>query len=229
MLEEDDSDLELEPVDAGLIFRAEMAATNAFMGYWKHLLAFLIIILLGVLFFGQYRAWYQNHQRDASHGIFEIEQGLARTATDVEFGAAADELAGLAATASGTARAEAQLKAVELYRNSGNAVRQREVLNEMLEDELEGVLGFAARSAMANLEMEEGNQEAAVGHLSWVYENADTFLSEQAGMDLGVMHEHQKQIDEARALYTDMLAVMLDGPRREKVEERLAGLEEFTR
>ena len=228
MLEEDDSDLEMEPVDAGLIFRAEMWATNAFMGYWKHLLAFLIVMLLAVLFFGQYRSWYQNHQRDASHGIFEIEQGLNRTATEVEFAAAADELAALATTATGTAKAESQLKAVELYRNAGDTARQREVLNDMIAADLEGVLGFAARSAMASLEMEEDNQEAAVEHLTWLYQNADSFLSEQAGMDLGVLYEHQKQVGEARALYTDMLALMEDGPRREMVEERLAGLPENT-
>lgn len=228
MLEEDDSDLEMEPVDAGLIFRAEMWATNAFMGYWKHLLAILIVLLLAVLFFGQYRSWHQSHQREASHSIFEIEQGLMRSATDVELAAAADEFAALASASGGTAKAEAQLKAAELYRSSGNSVRQREVLDEMLAGDLDGVLRFAARSAMASLEMEEGNHEAAVGHLTSLYQNGDTFLSEQAGMDLGVVYEHQKQIDEARKLYTDMLAVMEDGPRRETVEERLAGLPEIS-
>ena len=41
MLDEDENELELELEDAGLMFRTEMATKNAFMGYWKHLLAVL--------------------------------------------------------------------------------------------------------------------------------------------------------------------------------------------
>ena len=90
MLEEDDSDLELDPVDAGLIFRAEMWATNAFMGYWKHLLAFLIVLLLTILFYGQYHSWYQSEQRKASHEIFAVLKDLGENPTDEKNNQAGD-------------------------------------------------------------------------------------------------------------------------------------------
>ena len=222
MLEEDELDLELDPVDAGLIFRAEMWATNAFMGYWKHLLAFLIVLLLSILFYGQYNSWYQSEQRESSHEIFAVQRDVSPNATDSQNDQAGDSLIEVAASARGLARAEALLLAGEYYRVSGNGEGQRNALEQLIADDPDGVVAFAARSAMASLELEEGNHDAAVAHLTWLYDNTSHFLSEQAGSDLGLVYEHLSRNDEAKQLYTAMLEEMPDGLRREMIEDRLS-------
>jgi predicted negative regulator of RcsB-dependent stress response len=226
VLEEDELDLELDPVDAGLIFRAEMWATNAFMGYWKHLLAFLIVMLLTILFYGQYHNWYQNEQRRSSHEIFAVLKDLGESPTDEQSNQAGDTLTELAGSARGLAKAEALLRAAVFYRSSGNGEGQREALGLLIADAPEGVVAFAGRSAMASLEIEEGNHDAAVSHLIWLHDNTSYFLSEQAGSDLGLVYEDLERNDEARALYTAMLADMQDGLRREMIEDRLSKLGE---
>ena len=226
MLEEDELDLELDPVDAGLIFRAEMWATNTFMGYWKHLLAFLIVLLLSILLYGQYHSWYQHTQRKSSHEIFVVLKDLTENATDDQNNQAGDTLTEVASSTRGLAKAEALLRAAEFYRRSGNGESQREALDALIADAPEGVVGFAGRSAMASLDLEEGNHDAAVSHLIWLHDNTAHFLSEQAGSDLGLVYEHLKRNEDADALYTAMLADMPEGLRREMIEDRLSKLEE---
>ncbi len=132
----------------------------------------------------------------------------------------------MASSARGLARAEALLRAAEFYRRSGNGEGQREALALLISDAPDGVVAFAGRSAMASLELEEGNHDEAVSHLLWLHNNTSHFLSEQSGSDLGLVYEHLKRNDEASALYTEMLADMPDGLRREMIEDRLSKLGE---
>jgi tetratricopeptide (TPR) repeat protein len=62
--------------EAGLGFKVEMAVQNFFLGYWKHLVAIVVIGLIGTLIYGQAKSWQQGQQRAASAQIAAIEADL---------------------------------------------------------------------------------------------------------------------------------------------------------
>lgn len=233
MAELDEDDLDLKPADAGALFRAEMWATNAVLGYWKHLLAVLVVVLLSFLFYGQYKDYVQRTQRSFTSMTAEVESSLPDT-FDVlgqqiatgsleiepsELESAGDKLIEVADQASGTARAEALLKAAELFRLAEADEKRREVLNKASED-AEGVLRFAAEGALANLELELEEGDAAVQRLKNMMQDTEGFLAEQAALDLGLALEQLDRNDEAIGVYDEFLTRWPSSPRVDEVRER---------
>ncbi len=219
MADQEDDELELAPADAGTLFRAEMWATNAILGYWKHLLAALLVVLLGFLFWGQYQSWVQRSQRAATAEIaeavatlpaplVELPERMASGLVEAEPAAlekVGDTLVEQAGATGGTARAEALLNASELYRLAENTEKQRRALADASQG-AGGVLLYAAEAALANLELELGEGDAAVGRLRQLVDSQQGYLAEQAALDLGLALEHLDRKDDAVKVYDDFLA-----------------------
>ena len=218
MAEENDEDLELELADAGLAFRAEMWATNFMMGYWKHVLATLICLLLAFLIFTQYRDHVRKTQRDVSHLISKVESTLESDSNDARC-AAASALSQIADQSSGPGKVEALLKAAELYRLCEDAASQRGVL-EQAGAQAEGVLKYSAVAALANLDLEEEQGDQAVQRLQSLRDENTGFLAERAAIDLGLALEHLDRHDEAQTVYADFIVAWPDSPRADEVRRR---------
>lgn len=236
MAAEPEDDLDLKPADAGSMFRAEMFTTNLLLGYWKHLVAAVVVGLLAVLIYGQYADWHRRSQRTTTSQIAtalaELPAELPLIPERIAAGEAVDPallektgdtLVAIANGASGPARVEALLQAAELFRIAANPEKQREALAGAA-GEAEGVLAFAAEGALANLELEQGQGDAAVSRLQRAMQAHDGYLAEQAALDLGLALEHLGRSDEAGRVYADFLTRWPDSPRADGVRQRQAQL-----
>jgi len=231
--EENEEDLELELAEAGFAFKAEMWATNFFMGYWKHVLASLIVLLLSVLFYGQYQTYVQRVQRATAAKIANVERELPGPVislsslksqgnpdvTDEKLCKAGDDITTIAKESSGASSVEAYLKASELFRLCGDAAKRRAVL-ETAAGAGRGVLNHAAVAALANLDLEEDRGDEAVNGFTALRDGSTGFLAEQAAIDLGLALEHLGRDNDAQAVYADFLAKWPDSPRADQVRGR---------
>ena len=227
----EDDDLELRPADAGTLFRAEMATTNFFLGYWKALVGVVVLILVAVLVYGQYRSFQDTAQRAAAGRIATIEASLEvpiisvaeavlqGSLTTEKVTKAARDLSEVAKNTSGPARVEADLKAAELFRVAKLDDERRVVLEDAL-PHADGVLAYSAAGALANLELEQGNGDAAVAGWKALIDRENGFLAEQAMLELGLTLEALDRKDEARQVYADFMAKFSSSPRMEKARQR---------
>lgn len=232
MAEENDEDLVLKPADAGAAFRFEMAATNFFLGYWKHVLAALIAVLVGFLIYGQVQNYILATQRGCAAEIADVERELpdhiamlgfqkaqgALAATPEELAGFGQKLEGVADQCSGTASLEARLKAAELYRLADDSAKRRAAL-EAAAGSASGLLGYACESALAALDLEEGNGDQAVARFRALMEAQDGFLAQQAAIELGLALEHLDRKDEAAKVYADFLTKWPDSARAGEVRD----------
>ncbi|MBX2801138.1 MAG: tetratricopeptide repeat protein [Myxococcales bacterium] len=233
MAEPEDDDLDLQPADAGALFRAEMWATNTVLGYWRHMLAVVVTGLLIFLFYGQYITYVQRTQRGMTAEIAKLEselptsvEVLARAKSfgidageDGELEKVADDLVTHAEGCWGASRAEALLKAAEIYRTLDNTEKRRNALSQAV-DGAEGVMAFAAQGALANLELELGEHDEAVTRLRDLKRSQDGFLAQQAALDLGLALEQIGRSDEAVQVYDEFLSEWPESPKLSEVQER---------
>ncbi len=232
---EDEDDLDLKPADAGALFRAEMWATNAILGYWPYLLGTLVVLLLGFLFWGQYSSYVTSSQRQGSAKVAEatydldapvyalgIQKAIGRLDTEDEaLTEAAAALVAAAGETSGPAKAEGMLKAAEIYRVVGRDEDRRSALEAASEAAPSGsILWFAAEGALASLDLEQDQGDAAVSRLRSAMESSDGFLGQQAALDLGLALEQLGRSEEALNVYEQFQRKWPDSPRLDEVQER---------
>lgn len=242
MADQREEDLELAPGEAGVGFKAEMLATNLLLGYWKHIVALLVIGLVAVLFYGQYHSFVQRGQRDLSARIADAERTLPANIIELPqlmaqpeasevavtpeiLVAAAEKIEAVAREGSGPAAVEGLLKAAELYRLAGSPDKQRGAL-EAAAEEADGVLKYAAVGALANLDLEQDRGDDAVARLTKLMDTNDGYLAEQAALDLGMALEHLERPAEAQQVYGTFLEKWPASTRAEDIRsrsERLGG------
>ena len=235
MAEAEDDDLDLQPADAGALFRAEMWATNAMLGYWPYLVGTMLVVLVGFLFYGQYTSYVTSSQRSGSNTVFEASKSLddpipqlgqvkasGRLLTDnatlVEQG---DALMAAANKTSGPSKVDGLLKAAEVFRVAEAPQRQREALEQAASEASSGgLLWYAAESGLANLDLEAGEGEAAIARLERVRSTAKEYFAQQATLSLGAAHEQLGQSEEALQVYEDFLREFSDSPLVPEVNQR---------
>ncbi|MCB9686921.1 MAG: tetratricopeptide repeat protein [Alphaproteobacteria bacterium] len=231
MAEDQQDDLELKTADAGTAFRAEMFATQILLGYWKHALAAVIIALILILGWGQYRDMHRRSQRSTTARIAEtmskLPEPLPALAESVASGeevdaakieAVGDELVGLADGSSGTASVEARITAAEAFRLAGKPDKQRAALENA--SGASGVLAYAVESELANLDLEQGLGDSAVARLEKLSTSQSGFLAEQAAIDLGLAYEHLGRGADAAKVYASFMERFPNSPRIEGVRVR---------
>ena len=235
MADDADDGLELRPADAGALFRAEMATTNFLMGYWKGLLAVLIVGLVGVLIYGKYVDYRVIQQKSFAAKVAMVEAKLgvpvitladAMAAGEVEEADVtrlAQELLVVSRDGNGPARVEAALKAAEMFRVAAQTEERRAALEEAVA-EAEGVLAYSAQGALANLALEEGDGDGAVARWRGLVASESGFLAEQAMLELGLTLEALERVDEARQVYADFMVKYPNSSRFDKAQQRDARL-----
>lgn len=232
--EEEGEDIELGAQKAGAAFRAEMWATDFFLGNWMYLAGVLVLVLVGVFVYSQYAQQLRREQLAGSREVAErevrLDAGVADLAQLLASGQTIDE-AKMAETAAeleavdstGAARAEAMIKAAELYRIAGKVEEQKRALEAASATGVEPVAALAELS-LANIELEAGDADAATARLQKVSNRKD-FLGEQASIDLAMMYEHLGNTAEAKGVYDDFETRFPESPRLEMVKKRRTALE----
>jgi hypothetical protein len=233
--EEDDDDLDLRPADAGALFRAEMATTNFLLGYWKGLLALLVVGLVSVLLYGKLLDYRTTQQKGVAGKVALLEAKLGApliTLPDAidagqvkqdDVTSIAREMLEVSRESSGPGRVEAALKAAELFRIAGSDDERRAALEEAV-PYAEGVLAFSAHGSLANLDLEQGNGDAAVARWQTLVETEDGILAEEAMLELGLVYEALGRPDDARKVYADFMARFPESSRFDKAQQRDARL-----
>ena len=87
------------------------------------------------------------------------------------------------------------------YRLAEDPEKQRAVLEQAAASGGTDVLAYAAEAALANLDLEAGDGDAATTRLQKLMTSHEGFLAEQAALDLALMYEHLERTDDARAIY----------------------------
>lgn len=227
-------DLDLGQEEAGFAFRAEMWLTDALLEWWKHILAVVVLGLLGILVYGQVRNMNQASQRATTSAIADVEAELpssigalamarasgAESEDDAKITEQASRLLSIAQQASGTAKVEAALKAGELFRLTGDAASQRTAL-DVAASEATGVLRYAALSALATLDLEEGKTDDGLGRYRELQLEGD-FLARRATLDLATALEAVDRAGEAVKVYDEFLAKWPTAAEIDEVNRRRA-------
>lgn len=211
-------DLSLPSQDAGLLFRAEMAAQNFVLGYWKALVGAVVIGLVGVLLYGQYDSWYKGKQEGVASEIVRVElrarEALGIAAYDpsmltdeqrASLRTTADELVTIGQAASGPVAAEAHLKAAELYRVLDERDAMRAAYEAAL-PEARGVVAFAARAGLAAVLVDAGEVDAGIAAWSALATESEGYFGAWATLNLARTQAAANQPDAARASYDQLLA-----------------------
>jgi tetratricopeptide (TPR) repeat protein len=137
--------------------------------------------------------------------------------------AAADALVVVGDDYGGAAGTEAYLEAADLYERAGKG-EQRKVALGRAASSGDGVLAYAAEIGLAQIEIDEGNHDAALTRLARMQESFDGFLAEDAAIERGMALEHLDRKDEAAKVYADFLANWPQSPRAERVRQRQSQL-----
>jgi len=236
--EDNEGELVLDAGEAGLGFRFEMAASNFIMGYWRTIIAVIGVGLLSVLIYGelqnQNRKWQRSYASDISDALGELpvdlqqlplrmklDEELVSTEDLVGVG---DTLMQLAGSSSGSAVLEALMKAAEVYRIAGASNQQRQALEEAL-PLARGPLQYAVVAALANMDLEQGEGDAAVSRLKGLTSHEDAYLARRASEDLGLALEYLNRSSEAAALYDEFLTKWPEAPEAEAIRVRQSRLE----
>lgn len=238
MADDSEGELILDTGEAGLGFKFEMATSNFILGYWKAILGVIGIGLLSVLVYGelqnQNRKWQRSYASDISDVLEKLPADLQQLPLRMKFDedlisnedliGVGDELLVLADSASGAGRIEAIMKAAEIYRIAGASNQQRAALDKA-GAEVQGPLQYAVVSALANMDLEAGEGDTAVGRLRGLTSHADAYLARKASEDLGLALEFLDRDAEAAAVYDEFLAKWPESPEAEAIRARQGRLE----
>jgi len=227
-----DPDLTLPQAEAGALFKLEMAATSFLIGYWRHLVAVVVLGLLVVLAYGQYANMQRRNQRAMTSQIAEAwadippeaVPGQLTEAQEADIRGVADKVVALGAEFNGAAAAEAYIRAAELYRVLGDTESQRKALEGAV-PYAKGALLFAARSGLANLDVEAGNVDAAIATWRDLMDTMNGWLAEEAALSLAQLYAHQGRDADARGVYVEFQARWPESPRQGEVADKLAHLD----
>jgi tetratricopeptide (TPR) repeat protein len=228
------SDLDIEPDDAGIAFRAEMWATDKLMRFWKQIAGAIALFLFGTLVYGQWKNMYQADQRSTTSAIADREESMPQDLASLPqlkagfqpgqeldedaIRASADDLLKIASEAKGTAAVEAGLKSAEMYRVLELDDKRREAL-EVAEQHASGVLRYAAVVGLANLDIENDEADKGLDRFRSLAEE-EAYLARQAKLDLAAALEALGRFEEAVVAYDEFLSSFPDAPNVDDIEQR---------
>ena len=215
--------------------RAEMGAQEFLLRNWMPIVGVVGSVVVGFLVYGWWgsatiaeqratTAAIADVERDLPSGMLQLAQARAGMGEPPEAAAIVDEADALVAIgdgATGTSAVEAWMKAAELYRMADRPDARRGVL-EKAAAHGSGVLAFAARSALANLDLEADKVDEGLAALESLTTVPEPFLARQATLELAAAQEATGRPDAARATYDRFLTTWPDAPEAETATERKA-------
>ena len=156
------SDKALLPQEQDVLFKAQMAVANVFLGYYKYGLALLGLVLLASLVYGIADSVHTKSQRNVHARIADVQNGLTDPSDKAALTKAATELEGIAEKGDGTAAVMALLQAGEVFREAGQGDDALRAFEKASALKPTGVLEWAAASGVAAEKARKGDVDGAV-------------------------------------------------------------------
>lgn len=249
MAEEDDNKPEelslseqlLAEEEQDVLFKAQMAVANFFLGYWKHMLGVLGVSLLGVLIYGFWTDYSRAQQQDVHQKIAEFEGALGaelRQAHEMGFPmppdgdgesalllATGEELQGLADTSGGVGSTYARLRAAALMKAAGRLDLALPVLEQAVADEPEGILGWSAKSQLAAGKLQQGDAEGALAIYQEVSSSGEDAVAQEALFLMGRTYRDLGRNQEAITAWQSYIATYPADSRNAELNMLIAELQ----
>ena len=228
MAEEQDK-LPGEQEEVDYVFQVQMAGFRAVQNYWKHVAAVAGAVLLVALFYGLYDSNKTKDLKAGAQAIADVDRKMPQDPM-AQFGMVLpddpgdeEKMAQLTegakryeeaakGTMSGTA-GEAWLKAADSWLRVGETDKAKNAYLQAAGAQPKGVIGFGARNALASLELEAGNADAAT---ALYRESADTntgFLAEDSLLALARVYDSQSKDAELKAVFDEFRLRFPDSAR----------------
>ncbi len=221
-----------EEQEVDLLFRAQIKVQDFLYGHWKHGLALLGLAMVMVLVIGLVRNARIDAQKAGSATVAELDRDLpdpAATFSGLGTGPSEDELVALAERyeaalpeLTGTAFADAALKAADLYLQAGRTDDARRAFERVAAEHDDGLLGYAGQAGLAALMRDSGDFDGAASAYRAIADREDGLLAERALLDLGATYEAADRAADAKAAYEELQARFPASPRLEQVAVALA-------
>ncbi len=221
-----------EEVD--LLFRAEMKVRDLMLGYWKHGLLALGLVLIASLFVGLWRGYAQGAAREGSAALAAIDRDqpepdqlalmglkpLDDPADTERMKLLADLAARYEAAARDTRGASASaglLKAADSWRRAGNDEEAGRLYKELAGES--GVFGVAGLNGMAAIALEAGKPDEALVSLRKLADSSKGIHAEYALMDMLRVETDRGNTAAAAALVEEFKLRFGNSPRMMEVLE----------
>lgn len=193
-----------------VLFKAQMAVAQAFYGYWKHALAMVGLLLVGVFLWGT----WQNRQVEslqASHAEIEVvmrtlRAGLRAHADNPEMlkAQAAEggrRLAEIGARTDGPGGTYAWIQAARVYQAAEDPEKVLEAWQKAHARGDDGPMGWAAASGLSGALFEQGKVDEAVAVLQGYGKKGKGYAVERSLFDAARLLELAGRRQEAAAAF----------------------------
>ena len=208
--------------EVDVLFRAQMTVTNFLLGYWKHMLGVLGIVLAGVYGYSYWTEHSRDHQRELQAAIQKVTldvpqpdqmalMGLAPMddPADTERVAAlkksAEDFEVVAKGGSGTGAVMAWMEAAKLWERAGDASRAKIAWKAAYDLKPQDILAWSTGANYASSLANEGDIDGAAAVYRAFADDpkADGYIAERALYELGQLFEGSGRIAESQQAYTE--------------------------
>lgn len=223
-----------------LLFRAQMGAAQVVLGYWRHALAVIGVVLVVVFFYGLYQDYTTGQQEEWQAAIASAEVKLpepdplsryglapmddpnnAERMGKLQEGARAFEAIG--ADATGPAAALAWLRAAETWERAGKPDEAMAAYEKAHALGAKGALGWAARSGLAASRAARGDVDGAAA-LYREAANGKDFYAERALYELGMLYASADRDTDAGRAFEEFRSRFADSTLADEVASAMGGL-----
>lgn len=225
--------------EADVLFKTQMKVANFLLGYWKHGLGFIGVILLVSFIIGTGRNYIRDRQRDFSAQIAQVERDMPQPDQLSFYGLApADDLhdperveqleeaargfEAVAEDASGVAEAEAWIKAGDTWGRLGRQDEALAAFQKGYEASGGDVTRFAAGNRLAVILWEREEYDRAEEVLRELGSSTDGYLAEKALLTLMDLHLETGDTEALSKVASEFRVRFAASPRLDQVARREA-------
>ncbi len=222
-------DLLDEQIREDPLLQIRMAVVNVFLGYWKHGLGVIALGLVGVFIYGtwteQQRDAQREHQAAVSLPLARLSE-LAREKAEeevfkAEMGKVAEEVAGAAGGAEGSARTYGFVQAALLQDNLEQPEKAAQAWEQAAKAGGLGILGWVPAARHGQELVKKGDLDGALALWRPFAETGGAFEAQEALFLMGSSAHSAARADEAKKALDGLTTRFPNSPRKTELEELL--------
>ncbi len=191
--------------DEDVLFKMQVAAGEWFARNWSYGVPLIGAALLGSLVYGVWKSWNDGRLAEGFDAVARVdakapERALFPDPTKApEHEASAARYLETAGTLSGSPAAVAYLKAAESFTLAQKSAEARAAVEKAVALKPEGLVGYAAESALAAARLDAGESDAAMAAYRDISGRYEGFYAQSALERLAAAQEANGKTSEAQA------------------------------
>ncbi|MED5373479.1 MAG: hypothetical protein VX899_20840 [Myxococcota bacterium] len=224
-----------EEEEVDYLFQARMGLFKWFSSNWKIFAGIAAVILVGSFFVSVWTTFQTNQAKKGAAAVHAIDAKMPKVeqmalmgilpmddlsdpqrVANLEEGARRYEQAG--DDNLGAASATAYLKAAQTWERLGKAAEAEAAYQKALDADDTGVLGFSARTALAQYALDAGDSAKALEHYSVIAGREAGFLAEQALLYTASVQADAGDTAALQATYEDFMGRFPSSPRAQQFQ-----------